>query len=129
MVVTLLATVPVAAQTQADVALSFFRAGGAYCFRVAPLGVALSEETNGPSCCSPVPRTTKTRSRLASSILARPGCEDNSIWSCVGQPRDGTSCIHRAEHKEERVAGTWIGSRAAFCRVTGMGSPHESDPS
>jgi hypothetical protein len=44
-VVAVLAAVPVAAQTQADVALSFFRAGGAYCFRIAPLGVALSEET------------------------------------------------------------------------------------
>jgi hypothetical protein len=41
----LLAAAPVAAQTQADVALSFFRAGGAYCFRIAPLDVALSEET------------------------------------------------------------------------------------
>src|SRR5437879_6334119 len=41
----LLAALPVAGQTQADVALSFFRAGGAYCFRIAPLGVALSEET------------------------------------------------------------------------------------
>jgi hypothetical protein len=44
-VVALLATMPLRAQTQADVALSFFRAGGAYCFRIAPLGVALSEET------------------------------------------------------------------------------------
>src|SRR6476646_7860490 len=44
-VVALLTAVPMAAQTQADVALSFFRAGGAYCFRIAPLGVALSEET------------------------------------------------------------------------------------
>jgi hypothetical protein len=44
-VVAVLAAVPVAAQTQTDVALSFFRAGGAYCFRIAPLGVALSEET------------------------------------------------------------------------------------
>ncbi|HEX7794969.1 MAG TPA: hypothetical protein VF456_11490, partial [Vicinamibacterales bacterium] len=43
-VVALLVAVPVAAQTQADVALSFFRAGGAYCFRIAPLGVALSDE-------------------------------------------------------------------------------------
>ena len=41
----LLAAVSGAAQTQADVALNFFRAGGAYCFRIAPLGVALSEET------------------------------------------------------------------------------------
>jgi hypothetical protein len=41
----LLAAVPARAQTQADVALNFFRSGGAYCFRIAPLGVALSEET------------------------------------------------------------------------------------
>ena len=41
----LLAAVPLQAQTQADVALNFFRGGGAYCFRIAPIGVALSEET------------------------------------------------------------------------------------
>ena len=33
------------AQSDADAALRFLRAGGAYCFRVAPEGVALSEET------------------------------------------------------------------------------------
>src|SRR5215471_9800960 len=44
-VVALLSAVPFFPQTQADVALGFFRAGGAYCFRIAPLGVALSEET------------------------------------------------------------------------------------
>ena len=41
----LLANLPLKAQTSADVALNFFRSGGAYCFRIAPLGVALSEET------------------------------------------------------------------------------------
>jgi hypothetical protein len=41
----LLSAAPVTAQTQADVALNFFRAGGAYCFRIAPIGVALSDET------------------------------------------------------------------------------------
>lgn len=45
MTVGLLAAVPVAAQTQADTALNFFRGGGAYCFRIAPAGVALSDET------------------------------------------------------------------------------------
>ena len=45
LVLVLLAALPAAAQTQADVALSFFRAGGAYCFRIAPAGMALSEET------------------------------------------------------------------------------------
>ena len=32
------------AQSRVDYALSFFEAGGAYCFRLAPAGVALSEE-------------------------------------------------------------------------------------
>ena len=45
MVVVLSAAVPAMAQTQADVALNFFRSGGAYCFRITPVGVALSEET------------------------------------------------------------------------------------
>jgi len=44
--VALLTAAPLGAQpTQADVALDFFRSGGAYCFRIAPIGVALSEET------------------------------------------------------------------------------------
>lgn len=33
------------AQTAVDSALAFYARGGAYCFRVAPLGTALSEET------------------------------------------------------------------------------------
>jgi len=44
-VVGLLAAVPAAGQAEADSALNFFRKGGAYCFRIAPAGVALSEET------------------------------------------------------------------------------------
>jgi hypothetical protein len=35
---------PVRAQTEADVALRFFQAGGAYCVRLAPEGTDLSEE-------------------------------------------------------------------------------------
>jgi len=45
LVVGLLTALPVGAQTPADEALNFFRGGGAYCFRIAPIGVALSEET------------------------------------------------------------------------------------
>jgi hypothetical protein len=45
MAVGLVAAAPASAQSQADVALSFFRAGGAYCFRITPVGVALSDET------------------------------------------------------------------------------------
>ncbi len=36
---------PAFAQVEAEAALRFLRAGGAYCFRMAPEGVALSEET------------------------------------------------------------------------------------
>ncbi len=35
---------PAGSQTKVDSALAFFRAGGAYCLRVTPPGVALSEE-------------------------------------------------------------------------------------
>lgn len=36
---------PVLAQSPPDVAMGFFTAGGAYCFRLAPEGVALNDET------------------------------------------------------------------------------------
>ena len=36
---------PAAAQSEVDIALQFFRDGGAYCFRLAPEGTNLSEET------------------------------------------------------------------------------------
>jgi hypothetical protein len=36
---------PASAQNAVDSALSFYAKGGAYCFRVAPFGTALSEET------------------------------------------------------------------------------------
>lgn len=39
-----LAAVPASAQNAVDFALSFYAKGGAYCFRVAPFGTALSEE-------------------------------------------------------------------------------------
>jgi hypothetical protein len=34
-----------AAQTAVDMAIAFYEKGGAYCFRIAPFGVGLSEET------------------------------------------------------------------------------------
>ena len=40
-----LAPRPLLAQSEVDPAIRFFLAGGAYCFRVAPEGVAMSEET------------------------------------------------------------------------------------
>ena len=40
----LVAVAPASAQNAVDFALSFYAKGGAYCFRVAPFGTALSEE-------------------------------------------------------------------------------------
>jgi len=40
----LASTPPASAQNAVDSAMSFYSKGGAYCFRVAPFGVALSEE-------------------------------------------------------------------------------------
>src|SRR6476469_4136366 len=45
MLTVLVSTAPASAQTAVDSALSFYSKGGAYCFRVAPFGTALSEET------------------------------------------------------------------------------------
>lgn len=41
----LLLSSPLAAQSDVDPAIRFFLAGGGYCFRVAPEGVSMSEET------------------------------------------------------------------------------------
>jgi hypothetical protein len=41
----LLAAAPAHAQNAVDAALAFYSKGGAYCFRIAPFGTALSEET------------------------------------------------------------------------------------
>jgi len=43
--VLLLVAAPVAAQNAVDSALSFYASGGAYCFRITPIGTALAEET------------------------------------------------------------------------------------
>lgn len=40
-----LAPAPLFAQTEVDLAMRFFAQGGAYCFRIAPEGTNLSEET------------------------------------------------------------------------------------
>jgi hypothetical protein len=42
---TLCATLSLSAQSDVDIAMRFFEAGGAYCFRVAPEGVSMAEET------------------------------------------------------------------------------------
>lgn len=44
-VLLLLLTSRMAAESQAGTAVRFFREGGSYCFRVAPEGVAMAEET------------------------------------------------------------------------------------
>ncbi len=45
LLIVLLGGASASAQSAVDIALSFYAKGGAYCFRVAPFGTALSEET------------------------------------------------------------------------------------
>jgi len=45
LLIVLLGVASASAQSAVDIALSFYAKGGAYCFRVAPFGTALSEET------------------------------------------------------------------------------------
>ena len=82
--------VPVGAQTDADVALRFFEAGGAYCFRVVPEGVALSEETEWTLAVltSAANRSTSFRvrtvdpgrTRLKGDVLANVGMSITNVW-------------------------------------------------
>lgn len=116
-----LATVA-SAQNAVDVALSFYAKGGAYCFRVAPLGTALSEETEWT-----VMLLTSTSNRrqsfrirsvdpgetgLSKSGLMTAGRLANDVWKF-----DGT----RADFFERFAQG--IRDRKLRARVVKAGPP------
>jgi len=116
-----LATVA-SAQNAVDVALSFYARGGAYCFRVAPLGTALSEETEWT-----VMLLTSTSNRrqsfrirsvdpgetgLSKSGLMSAGRLANDVWKF-----DGT----RADFFERFAQG--IRDRKLRARVVKAGPP------
>jgi hypothetical protein len=79
-----------AAQNDVDTALRFFADGGAYCFRIAPAGVALSEETDWTimvlTSASNSRNTFRIRdvdagaSRLSGRALADAGLAVNGVW-------------------------------------------------
>lgn len=116
-----LATVA-SAQNAVDVALSFYAKGGAYCFRVAPLGTALSEETEWTVMLltSSSNRRQSFRIRsvdpgetgLSKSGLMTAGRLANDVWKF-----DGT----RADFFERFAQG--IRDRKLRARVVNAGPP------
>lgn len=110
------------AQSAVDAALAFYAKGGAYCFRVAPLGTALSEETEWT-----VMLLTSTSNRrqsfrirsvdpgetgLSKSGLMTAGRLANDVWKF-----DGT----RADFFERFAQG--IRDRKLRARVVNAGPP------
>jgi hypothetical protein len=82
--------VAVSAQSQADRALTFFRQGGAYCFRLAPEGVAMAEEkewtvmlltsTSNQKDTFKIRQIDRGTSRLQGSALKSVGESVTGVW-------------------------------------------------
>jgi hypothetical protein len=97
-VLTLAATSVASAQTAVDAALSFYSHGGAYCFRIAPEGVVLSEESEWTvmvlTSASNRRNTYKIRSvdpgdtGLSGSGLLTAGRFANDVWRFDGSKGD-----------------------------------------
>lgn len=119
----LASSTPAAAQNAVDVALSFYANGGAYCFRVAPFGTALSEETAWTvmvlTSASNHSNTFRIRSvdpgatGLSGDRLRAAGRFANDVWKF-----DGT----RADFFERFAEG--IRSRKLRARVVKAGPPN-----
>ena len=95
----LLASAPsVFAQNAVDMALSFYSNGGAYCFRVAPFGMSLSEETEWTvmvlTSTSNHRNTFRIRSvdpggtGLSGTGLRQAGLYANDVWKFDGSRSD-----------------------------------------
>ena len=113
----------VSAQSAVDAALSFYAKGGAYCFRVAPFGTALSEETEWTvmmlTAASNHRNTFRIRSvdpgetGLTGSGLLTAGRLANDVWKFDGS---------RAEFFQRFGEGIKAGKLRA--RVTKAGPPN-----
>jgi hypothetical protein len=81
---------PARAQTEADAAIRFYTAGGSYCFRIAPSGVALAQETewtvmlltstSNPKTSFRIRDVDPGRTGLSGAALAAAGVGVNSVW-------------------------------------------------
>ncbi|MGE3960006.1 MAG: hypothetical protein AB7H96_25075 [Vicinamibacterales bacterium] len=113
----------VAAQNAVDAALAFYAKGGAYCFRVAPFGTALSEETEWTVMVLTSAANHKNTYRIRSvdpgdtglkgSGLLTAGRLANDVWKF-----DGT----RAQFFERFAQG--IRDRKLRARVVKAGPPN-----
>ena len=110
------------AQSQADIAMKFFLQGGAYCFRLAPEGVNLSDETEWTIMFLTGRSTTKNTFRIRSvdpgatglsgRLLTDVGVVVTSVWR-----RDGI----RAEFFDRFASG--IAGKTLRARVVRMAPP------
>lgn len=81
---------PAGAQSQADIAMKFFLQGGAYCFRLAPEGVNLSEQAEWTIMFLTGRPTTKNTfrirsvdpgpTRLRGRVLTDVGLAVTAVW-------------------------------------------------
>jgi hypothetical protein len=124
MLATALATCPpAAAQNAVDSALSFYSSGGVYCFRIVPVGTALSEETEWTvmmlTSTSNHHNTFRIRSvdagdtGLSGSGLQTAGRLANDVWKFDGS---------RADFFQRFAEG--IRARKLRARVVKVGPPN-----
>ncbi len=94
------------AQSEVDQAISFYSAGGSYCFRVAPSGVVMSQElewtvmvltsTSNQKSAFKIRDVDPGRTGLSGTGVIAAGVAVNSVWRFDGQ---------RAEFFEKFAAG------------------------
>ena len=114
---------PAFAQNEVDEALRFYSAGGSYCFRLAPPGVALSQETewtvmvltsvSNPKTTFKIRDVDPGKTGLTGRALAETGMIVNGVWRSDGD---------RAEFFEKFAAGIDAGRLRA--RVVKAGPPN-----
>lgn len=114
---------PASAQGQVDAAIRFYSAGGSYCFRVVPPGVALSQETEWTvmvlTSASNRQNTFKIRdvapgtTGLRGAALSAAGMTANGVWRLDSE---------REEFFKKFAAG--IDAGALRARVVKAGPPN-----
>lgn len=109
----------VAAQTSLDIAMSFYLKGGAYCFRVIPFGVNLSEEPEWTVMLLTSRANRKNTFRIRSVDAGETGVSKNGLLTLGRMANDVWKFdSERAEFFERFSAGIRAGQlRARVVRI------------